>query len=34
MKKKLSKKKKKAKTYYKIVGSNKTMDAFKQMLGY
>ena len=34
MKKKVSKKTKKAKTYYKIVGSPKTVSAFKEMLGY
>ena len=34
MKKKQSKKTKKVTTYYKIVGSSKTMTAFKQMLGY
>lgn len=27
-------KKKKAETYYKIVGSPKTISAFKKMLGY
>ena len=34
MKKKPSKKTKKAETYYKIVGSSKTISAFKKMLGY